>query len=222
VSARVHLRYRRHPQWSNSYSSDVVESPYATHTAQLVLLLMAVVSQAYKFALDPTPGQQRALASHCGAARYAFNFGLALVKQRLHQREQDPSVRVPWTLAALRREWNQAKHQVAPWWANHSKEAYNSGLDALARGLNAYFRSRDGTRQGPRAGFPGFKRKHRARMSCRFTTGAIRVEADRHHVTLPRLGAIRTHESTRKLARRIEQDTARVLSATISFTGGRW
>src|SRR5260370_14455707 len=41
-------------------------------------------------------------------------------------------------------------------------------------------------------------------------------------VTLPRLGTIRTHEPTRKLARRLENGTARVLSATVSRTAGRW
>lgn len=57
----------------------------------------------------------------------------------------------------------------------------------------------------------------------RFTTGAIRIEADRRHVTLPRLGAVRTHESTRKLARRIEAGTARILSATVrQDSAGRW
>jgi putative transposase len=71
-------------------------------------------------------------------------------------------------------------------------------------------------------GFPRRKRKGRARDACRFTTGAIRVEPDRHHVTLPRLGRLRTHESTRKLARRLEQGTARILAATISRQGGRW
>jgi IS605 OrfB family transposase len=131
-------------------------------------------------------------------------------------------VQVPWRLPALRREWNQAKQQVAPWWAENSKEAYSSGLDALARGLANWVASRDGTRAGPRVGFPRFKRKHRGRYACRFTTGPIRVEPDRHHVVLPRLGRIRTHESTRKLARRIEKGTARILAATISRTGGRW
>jgi hypothetical protein len=29
--------------------------------------------RAYRFALDPTPAQTRVLASHCGAARKAFN-----------------------------------------------------------------------------------------------------------------------------------------------------
>jgi putative transposase len=26
-------------------------------------------------------------------------------------------VQVPWSLPALRWEWNRAKHQAAPWWA---------------------------------------------------------------------------------------------------------
>jgi IS605 OrfB family transposase len=41
-------------------------------------------------------------------------------------------------------------------------------------------------------------------------------------VTLPRLGTISTHESTRKLARRLDAGTARILSATVSRTAHRW
>jgi putative transposase len=182
----------------------------------------STVRQAYRFALDPTPTQARALASHCGAARHAYNWGLALVKQRLELRATDPKVEVPWTLATLRREWNRAKDEVAPWWAENSKEAYSSGLDGLARALKNWAESRNGKRPGRRVGFPRFKRKHAARMACRFTTGVLRVEPDRHHVTLPRLGRIRTHESTRKLARRLETGTARVLSATVSRQAQRW
>ena len=43
-----------------------------------------------------------------------------------------------------------------------------------------------------------------------------------HDGHLPRLGTIRTHESTRKLARRLENGTARILSATVSRTAQRW
>jgi len=131
-------------------------------------------------------------------------------------------VEVPWTLPALRLEWNRAKHQVAPWWRENSKEAYSSGLDALARALKNWAESKAGRRNGRRVGFPRRKRKHRTRPTCRFTTGAIRVEPDRHHVVLPRLGRIRTHESTRKLARRLEAGTARILSTTITRTADRW
>ncbi|MEO6081986.1 MAG: IS607 family element RNA-guided endonuclease TnpB, partial [Umezawaea sp.] len=41
-------------------------------------------------------------------------------------------------------------------------------------------------------------------------------------VRLPRIGVVRTHESTRKLARHVERGTARVRSVTITHQGGRW
>jgi putative transposase len=97
-----------------------------------------------------------------------------------------------------------------------------AGLDALARALDNWSKSRRGECAGAPAGFPRFKTA-RARRSIRFTTGTIRVEPDRHHVTLPRVGTIKTHESTRKLVRRIEAGTARVLSASVTQdSAGRW
>ncbi|MGO9902875.1 MAG: helix-turn-helix domain-containing protein [Solirubrobacteraceae bacterium] len=47
-----------------------------------------LVTQAHRFALDPTPEQQRALASPCGASRFAYNWRLALVKDRFEQRDR--------------------------------------------------------------------------------------------------------------------------------------
>ncbi|WP_326638750.1 IS607 family element RNA-guided endonuclease TnpB [Streptosporangium sp. NBC_01755] len=188
------------------------------------------VQQAYRFALDPAPAQAGALFSHGGAARFAFNWALGLVKAALSQREAEKTygvatellTEVPWSLYALRRRWNVAKDGVAPWWGENSKEAYNSGLEALARALRNWADSRTGKRKGKKVGFPRFKSKHRTTPACRFSTGTIRVEADRRHVTLPRLGTIRTCESTRKLARHLERGTGRILSATIRWEGGRW
>ncbi|MGW0476977.1 helix-turn-helix domain-containing protein, partial [Streptomyces coeruleorubidus] len=37
------------------------------------------VVQAYRFALDPNAGQERALRSHCGAARAAYNWAVSWV-----------------------------------------------------------------------------------------------------------------------------------------------
>jgi putative transposase len=127
----------------------------------------APVHQAYRFALDPTPGQQRALASAVGGARFAYNWGLELVKGRLDERAAGHDVQVPWTLPTLRREWNRAKHQAAPWWADNSKEAYSSGLDGLARALKHFTASRHGHRKGRPVGFPRFKRRdHRGDPSA--------------------------------------------------------
>jgi putative transposase len=177
--------------------------------------------QAFRFALAPNNAQRSALASHAGAARFVFNWGLALVKARLDERAVGRDVVVPWSLPALRREWNQVKGDVAPWWAENSKEAYSSGLDALARGLRAFADAKAGRRQGRPVGFPRFRKKGRCRRSCRFTTGAIRVVDDRH-VRLPRIGVVRTAESTGKLAGRLAAGTARILSASIVEDAGRW
>lgn len=192
---------------------------------------MTTVTCAYRFALDPTPTQQRALLSHAGAARVAHNWALALVKATMAQRAAERTYgldgdqltpAVSWSLYSLRRAWNQAKATVAPWWAENSKEAYNSGLDAVARALGNWSDWRNGKRLGKVVGFPRFKSRHRSTPAVRFTTGTIRLNPDRHHIVLPRLGTIKTHESTRKLARRIDAGTARILSATVRRDGGRW
>jgi putative transposase len=59
-------------------------------------------------------------------------------------------------------------------------------------------------------------------MSCRFTTGAFGLAGDRRHVKLPRIGTVRTHESTRKLARQVERGTARIRSVTVIHQAGGW
>ena len=58
----------------------------------------------------------------------------------------DPShVAVPWNLSDLRKAWNQAKAEVAPWWEDNSKECYSSGLADLVTALGNWKKSKDGT-----------------------------------------------------------------------------
>jgi putative transposase len=128
-----------------------------------------IVNQAYRFALDPNAGQVAALASHAGASRKAFNWALGLVKAQMDQRAAEKTYRgligdeltpaVSWTLPSLRKAWNQAKDEVAPWWAENSKEAYACGIRNLVRGLDAWRDSKSGTRKGPKVRFPGSRRR---------------------------------------------------------------
>ncbi len=196
-----------------------------------------LVNQAFKFELDPSNVTRSKLSSHCGASRRSYNWGLALVRTHSADRQKVrqacyaelltdeqtdeilKSYPVPWTLPALRKEWNRQKHEVAPWWAENSKEAYSSGFDALERALKGYFNTRSGQWGGER-GFPRFK-KRSASKSCRFTTGVIKIK-DTHHIQLPRIGVIRTKEETTALLTRLSTGDARILSATISETAGRW
>ena len=86
--------------------------------------------QAYRFALDLTPGQERAVLAHAGAARVAHNWALARVKAVMDQRAAERTYGVPddqlhramsWSLPALRKAWNAAKADVAPWWARGAR-----------------------------------------------------------------------------------------------------
>jgi putative transposase len=187
------------------------------------------VTQAYRFALDPNNAQRAALARHAGAARFAFNWGLARVKAALAQREAEKTygvpdgqlTDVPWSLYSLRKEWNQVKGEVAPWWAECSKEAFSAGLDQLARGLKNFADSRKGTRRGRRVGFPRFKKRGRARDGFRYTTGSFGPDGDRY-VKLPRVGRVKVCEPMGKLTSRLADGTAKLMGATVSRTAGRW
>jgi putative transposase len=49
--------------------------------------------------------------------------------------ERDLTPARGWSLPKLRKTWNQIKGVVARWWQANSKEAYNTGMDGLARAL---------------------------------------------------------------------------------------
>jgi transposase len=173
------------------------------------------VHQAYRFALDPSPAQERALRSHAGAARFAWNWGLARCKERYEAEGK-------WYSAVDLHKLCNAEKKADPalaWWRENSKCAYQEAFRDLDRALRNFTASRKGDRKGRRLGFPRFKKRGRCKEAFRFS-GVLRCCGAT--VTLPRLGTVRTHESTRKLARRLERGTARILSATVSRTAQRW
>jgi putative transposase len=78
------------------------------------------VVQAYRFALDPSPAQERALRSHAGAARFAWNWALAKCRERYAAERR-------WHSGAeLHKLWNLEKKAdpALAWWAGNSKAAY--------------------------------------------------------------------------------------------------
>ncbi|MDI3314006.1 MAG: IS607 family element RNA-guided endonuclease TnpB [Mycobacterium sp.] len=179
---------------------------------------------AAKFEVEwPTEPERAGLVrSHFGARRKAFNWGLAKVKADLDAKAVDPGhASIGWDLGSLRWAWNRAKGEVAPWWAANSKEAYSSGLADLARALDNWSASRNGTRRGRRVGFPRFTSARRDAGRVRFTTGAMRVEADRRTITVPVIGPLRSKENTRRVQRHVASGRARILNMTLSQRWGR-
>ncbi|MGH3957836.1 IS607 family element RNA-guided endonuclease TnpB [Mycobacterium sp.] len=184
--------------------------------------------QAFRFTLDATEDQARALARHFGARRKAYNWTVAALKADIQTwRETGVETTKP-SLRVLRKRWNTVKDEVcvnaetgAVWWPECSKEAY---ADGIAGAVDAYWNwqtSRAGTRAGKRVGFLRFKKKGRDQDRVTFTTGAMRVEPDRRHLTLPVIGTVRTHENTRRIERLITKGRARVLAISVRRNGTR-
>ena len=116
----------------------------------------------WRFALTPTPKQERLMVSRAGAARFAYNAGLAHVKETLENGEP-----ANWSHYGLLRWWNKSKGALAvnrdtgvAWWGQNSKGAYSMALHGLARGFSNWSKSRKGQRKGKRVGFPRFKSKN--------------------------------------------------------------
>jgi putative transposase len=184
--------------------------------------------QGFCFALDPSPAQDACLRRQFGGRRYARNWAVRTLKDDLDRYRETGQQTVVPSLAGLRKRWNQVKDAECVdartgevWWPHISKEAFADGIRGAVDGYWAWQASRAGTRAGKRSGFPRFAKKGRDRDRVTFTTGAIRVERDRRHVTLPRAGTVRVHENTRRLERLLAKGRTRILAVTVSRKGTR-
>ncbi|HEX2321630.1 MAG TPA: helix-turn-helix domain-containing protein, partial [Streptosporangiaceae bacterium] len=103
-----------------------------------------MVNQAYRFALEPTPAQKRALRSHAGASRFAWNWGLSRCRERYAAEGR-------WySSAGLHKLWN-AEKKADPglaWWSENSKRAYQEAFRDLDRALRDFIKSKKGLQKG--------------------------------------------------------------------------
>jgi len=196
--------------------------------------------------------QQLVLGRHVGAARFAYNQCLALVRQGLDARSVDASVRVPWTGFDLINTFNGWKRSssagqvmvvdpagvttVVPtglvWRGEVHQQVFEEAAVDLGRALAAFNASRHGTRQGVRVGFPRFRRKTAAvgsfrirNKTSRIGTTSIRVGGvTPRSVTLPKIGTVVVREDTRRLRRLLANQRATIMSATIRYrrVTSRW
>jgi putative transposase len=173
-------------------------------------------------ALAPTPEQASRFRRDDGARRNACNWAVEQITKAFDQAketgEHDPTV---WSAWSLRRRWNCVKAEVAPWWAECSKEAFANGIADAVAALKNWHDSKAGNRHGRRVGFPQFRKKGKDPVRCTYTTGALRIEGPRH-IVLPGAGRVETAENIRPLWRHIRRGTGRILSATVREKAGRW
>jgi putative transposase len=163
-----------------------------------------IVHQAFRYELAPTSEQRGALARHAGAARWAWNWGLAVrIKAWRRRRETLNAIALHRLLTKLKRTPRYA------WLYEVSKCAPQEALRDLDRAFANFWRGR---RDGRRVGYPRFKKRGRCTERFRLQ-GRIRLVPD--GIVLPKLGLIATKEATGKCR-------GRILSATCRREADRW
>jgi putative transposase len=171
------------------------------------------VKRAYKTELNPNKSQLKMLSQHAGAARFAFNWGLAKKIAAYELIGRSP------TAIDLHRELNSLKKTDFPWPYEVSKCAPQEALRDLDRAFVNFFRrcalKNEGKHNG-KVGYPRFKSKRQGLGSFRLT-GSIHAEPSR--IKLPRLPWIRLKE---KGYLPCERNEMHILSATVSERAGRW
>ena len=175
--------------------------------------------EAVKVRFDPTPRQERLLASHAGAARFAYNACLAHVKESLDNGEPPE-----WSHYGLLRWWNANKDELAVnrdtgvvWWSQNSKEAYSMALRSLAQGLSNWSRSRKGQHKGRRVGFPKFKSKNTTMRFAYSTDFTAPTASDPYCLKLPRIGRVHCMENVYKRVA-----GAHLVRVSVSRRAGCW
>lgn len=169
-----------------------------------------MILRGFKTELDPNNVQRTAFMRHAGAARWAFNWGLAKKIEARKAGLKSPSV------FDLNRELNALKkipkeQGGVPWMYESSKCAPQEALRNLDCAFKNFFRRcKTGAK---RKGFPRFKSKKRGIGSFAFT-GLVHVSGS--YIRLPKIGTIRLKE------RKYLPVGARVKKAVVSERAGRW
>jgi putative transposase len=173
------------------------------------------VLRAYKTELDLNHAQVTACKRHAGAARYAYNWGLARKREAYTATGTSPSA------MDLHRELNALKQTELSWMYQVSKCAPQEALRNLDSSYAHFFRrcslKREGKLKGGKLGYPQPKTKKQGLGSFRLT-GSIVIFADA--IQLPRLGHLRLKE--RGYLPVTGTAGVKVLSATVSEQAGHW
>lgn len=166
---------------------------------------MEKILKAYKVELAPNKVQVTKLKQNVGAARWAYNWGLAQ-KIELHaKKEKSPNA------IFLHRELNKLKQTEIPWMYESSKCSPQEALRDLDKAFSNFFlRCKKGSKA---KGFPKFKSKHSDKQSFRLT-GTIKVSDQ--YIQLPNLGKLKLKEFGY-----IPKDV-KILSATVSLHASKW
>ncbi len=157
----------------------------------------------FKTELKLNNQQHTMLMKHCGVARHAWNWGLALTKQILDHNKANPNSKIKFPTAIDLHKWLVAlvkSDQV--WYYECSKSTPQQALFALRESWKRCFNKT--------AGVPKFKKK--GKRDSFTLEGTVKILGD-SKIQVPVIGVLRTYERLPQVL---------IKSATISRQADRW
>jgi len=157
----------------------------------------------FKTQLKLNNKQRKLLVKHCGVARHAWNWGLALTKQILDHNKTNPESKIKFPTAIDLHKWLVALVKAEnEWYYECSKSAPQQALMALREAWKQCFNKT--------AGVSKFKKK--GRRDSFTLEGAVKIRGS-NKIQVPVIGVLRTYERLPEVG---------IKSATISRQADRW
>ncbi|WYM00026.1 MAG: RNA-guided endonuclease InsQ/TnpB family protein [Gloeotrichia echinulata DVL01] len=157
----------------------------------------------FKTELKLNNQQRIAFAKHCGVARHAWNWGLALTKQILDHNKENPGSKIKFPTAIDLHKWLVALVKSEnEWYYECSKSTPQQALMALRESWKRCF--------DHQAGVPKFKKK--GKRDSFTLEGTVKI-LDNNKIQVPIIGVLKTYE-------RLPQVLTK--SCTISRQADRW
>jgi putative transposase len=159
--------------------------------------------RGFKTELKINNYQRTQLIGHCGVARHAWNWGLALTKQILDHNKEYPNSQIKFPTAIDLHKWLVALVKSEnSWYYQYSKSAPQEALRALKTAWDRCFKKISGV--------PKFKKK--GKHDSFTLEGAVKILSS-NKIQVPKIGILTTYE-------RLPQKE--IKSVTISRKADRW
>jgi len=165
-----------------------------------------LVIKSHKILLDTTPEVEDTFISWCGAARWAYNYGLEQKKKAYEEAGKSLTVYDLMKLVVVLKKTDEYV-----WLQDVAYSVPRMALIQLGEAYVNFFRR---VKRGDKLkGFPKFKSRKTAKTAFHIEAGAIAIKDNR--VRIPKLGWLKMHQPIRFEGKIIR-------SVCISQTAGKW
>ena len=176
----------------------------------------------FQLTLNPTTDQMQQFHSHLGAVRFSYNWALELIQRNYLDFQKDPTVdRLKIGHTSILKQWNLAKTEIAPWWQDNAKEAYDTGILNAVAAYQNFFKSHSGVIRGRKLGYPKFKKSNaQNQIGCMFVNVA-RLDSKSKHVYLSRIGKV-SYYGDADSVKWLLSNGARITQGKLKHNQTRW